>query len=182
MHPYFVQKARYPRFMRKLGIALVVSIAAACFVPSKEPHPDNVEREDIATAASGACGAATPVDPATFFSGPYTASKTRPAPGTELAFDGVPRGRSLCTQKGCSFECCDNACGYEKACPYALEIDKYNHVCLTHADFACGGSDCSMYCTPFSDEPKNRYRFVGLVRYDDGQRPILDVTRYCRVD
>jgi hypothetical protein len=157
-------------------------VASACFVPSKEAHPDNVEREDIATAASGACGATVPVDPATFFSGPYTASKMRPPAGTELAFEGVPRGRGLCAQKGCSFDCCDNPCGFEKECPYALPIDRYNHVCLAHAEFRCGGSDCSFFCAPFGDEPQRRYRFVGAIRYDEAERPILDVARFCRVE
>jgi hypothetical protein len=182
MHPYFVQKGWSAVSLWKSSIALGVSVASACSVPSKEPHPENVEREDIATTASGACGTATPIDPATFFSGPYRASKTRPAEGTELAFEGVPRGLGLCTQKGCSFECCDNSCGFDRACAYALPIDRYNHVCLAHADFRCGGTDCSFYCAPFSDEPTRRYRFVGAIRYDEGLRPILDVARFCRVE
>lgn len=182
MHPYFVPKARYPRRVRKTCIALGVSLASACFVPSKEAHPDNVERDDIPTVASGACGTAPPVDPATYFSGPNVANAVKPPAGTELVFEGVPRGRGLCAQKGCSFECCDNACGSEKDCPYALSVDEYNHVCLTHPDFTCGGSDCSFFCKPFSDEPRRRYRFVGLVRYDEATRPILDVTRFCRAD
>lgn len=173
--------------MRKTAAAAFVSLASAavvpsCFAPSPEANPEDVERDDIATVASGACGARTPDDALALFSGPNGPNARRPAEGTELVLDGVPRGRNVCTGRGCSFECCDEPCGGEPDCTYALAVDEFNSVCLAHASFTCGGSDCSPYCAPFSLEPKRRYRFVGAVRYDAVRRPTLVLTSYCRVD
>lgn len=60
--------------------------------------------------------------------------------------------------------------------------DPYNEICLEHSSFACGGTDCSPFCEPFSHAPKERYRFVGRVEYDElslGKRPFLHVEKFC---
>jgi hypothetical protein len=173
------------RFARFLAVAMLSS--CALFGPSKEDHPRDVETSSVPKTTSGACegDSAPTLAPSTFFVGPYQPSETRPAFGSIVAFEGTPRANMMCSQRGCEFECCDNGCGAEPECEYVLrdETDQFNEVCLAHPSFACGGSDCSPFCEPFSHAPKQRYRFVGRIEYrenDVKRTPILRIERFCQ--
>jgi hypothetical protein len=161
--------------------------SCALFGPSKEEHPRDVETSSAPKVTGGACEGddAPTLAPATFFAGPYEPSDTRPAMGSIIAFEGIPQAQLICTQRGCEFECCDNACGFDADCPYVLrdENDAYNEVCLSHSSFACGGNDCSPFCEPVSHAPRQKYRFVGRVEYREkslGQTPILRIEKFCQ--
>lgn len=174
--------------MRSSIVVVALSCLASCAIlgPSKEENPRNVESANAPKTSDGACEGddAPTLAPATFFAGPYEASKTRPAAGTFVAFEGIPRAQLICTQKGCNSECCDNSCGYESDCAYVLrdDNDRFNEICLEHSTFNCGGTDCSPFCEPFSSSPKQRYRFVGHIDYREqslGQTPLLRIERFC---
>lgn len=162
-----------------LGVGLV-SAACGALGMSKEESSRDVE-----TTAAAACAPDDEVpalDPTTLFAGPREPSPTRPERGSRVAFEGVPQANILCSQRGCEFECCDNGCGSNAECTYALHVDAVNQVCLDEASFECGGTDCSPYCVPFSQSPKRRYRFVGTIDYRDGTLgtpPVLRIERYC---
>lgn len=147
-----------------------------------EKHPDDVESASVAPLSSGACDGVTALAPESLFVGPYELAEDAPEAGTAVAVDGIPDGVLLCTQLGCRWECCDNSCGYEEGCAYTIRVNSYNAICLSHSDFACGGTDCSPWCRPFSTEPRHTYRFVGTIRYEGLGRPYIDVTAYCRHD
>jgi hypothetical protein len=148
-----------------------------------EKHRDDIESESIVSTAAGGCSHVEIVAASQLFDGPYEFADDRPVDGTRVAFEGMPQGQLACTQLGCEWECCENSCGYAPECTFSLrpEGDEYNRLCLSHADFACGGTDCSPWCAPFSTEPEHRYRFVGTIHYD-GSRARLDVDEYCRID
>lgn len=176
--------------MRFMALCLVsgLSVLSACalFGPSKEEHPRDVETSSAPKISGGACEGddAPTLAPSSFFAGPYEPSSSRPAIGSIVAFEGIPRANMMCTQKGCEFECCNNSCGAELDCEYVLrdQNDQFNEVCLSHASFACGGSDCSPFCEPFSHAPHQKYRFVGRVEYREkslGQKPILRIEKFC---
>lgn len=171
--------------MRALCTAAVAASIVACgVVPTKEAHPDDTEKP-APSVTDGACDGVPVVSPESLFAAPYRLADAdaRPAEGARVAFEGAPRGISLCTQRGCAFECCDNSCGYAKDCAYALTAGAYNRVCLSHTGFSCGGTDCSGFCTPFGSQPEGRYRFVGTVRYPEGSLggATLEVTAYCKL-
>jgi hypothetical protein len=113
------------------------------------------------------------------YQAPYVLAENLPPAATRVAFEGVPLGAVLCTQLGCASECCDNGCGFASECPFALPIDRYNELCLVHETYACGGTDCSPWCHPFSTEPRRRYRFVGELSYQGRTRASLAVTSVC---
>lgn len=163
--------------MRALAFLVVGAASCAVFGPSKEDHPRDVE------VARSPCepDPAPTLEPASFFAGPYQASATRPARGSVVALEGTPRPNMICSQRGCASECCDNGCGADPECPYVLRVDAANEVCLANAEFECGGTDCKGYCAPFSQAPKQRYRFVGEIDYREslGRTPMLRVQRYC---
>jgi hypothetical protein len=173
--------------MRSAALLLVLAMSScALFGPSLEEHPRDGETTSAPATNNGTClnDEATTLAPSTLFSAPHRASEDRPAVGSLIAFEGIPQARLVCTQLGCQFECCDNKCGADQECPYVLrdEADPTNEVCLAHSSFACGGSDCSPFCEPFSHAPKQRYRFVGRVDYRQqslGQTPILRIDRFC---
>ena len=145
-----------------------------------QAHPDDVERDDIPDCATTDLAVMRAED---FFAGadPWVPAEDRPEDGETVAVVGWPRGGLLCTQLGCSFDCCDNSCGFMGDCAYSLEAGHpSNQVCLSHEDFACGGTDCSPYCRPFGRDPRHQYRFVGEVFYEDGPDPIIRVKDYCR--
>jgi hypothetical protein len=169
-----------------LGLVLILS-SCALIGPSKEQDPRDVETSSAPKITGGACegDVAPTLAPSTFFAGPFKPSESRPAAGSIVAFEGIPRAQMMCTQKGCEFECCDNHCGFDAECPYVLqdESDPQNEVCLAHSSFACGGTDCSPFCEPFSHTPQQKYRFVGHVDYREqslGKTPILRVEKFCQ--
>lgn len=173
--------------MRFAGFLAVLALTSCALVgPSKEDHPRDVETSSAPKVTAGACEGddAQTLAPSTFFDGPFKPSDTRPAAGSIVAFEGIPQAQLICTQLGCNSECCDNSCGFDRDCPYVLrdENDRSNEVCLSHDSFACGGTDCSPFCEPFSHAPKQRYRFVGHIDYREqslGQTPILRIERFC---
>lgn len=175
------------RFMALLAVSgLSVLSACALFGPSKEEHPRDVETASAPKVSSGSCEGddAPTLATSSFFVGPHEPSAARPASGSVVAFEGIPRANMMCSQRGCEFECCDNGCGAEPECEYVIgdANDRFNQVCLSHSSFACGGSDCSPFCEPFSHAPKQKYRFVGRVEYRDnalGQTPILHIEKLC---
>lgn len=173
--------------MRFAGLVFAV-LLSSCVLErySKEDHPRDVETTSAPKIDQGACenDDAPTLAPSSFFAGPHRASPTRPAAGSVVAFEGVPLAQLICTQLGCESECCDNSCGGSTDCEYVLRDESgVNEVCLSHPSFACGGTDCSAFCEPFSSAPKRRYRFVGRVEYREqsvGQPPILRVERFCQ--
>lgn len=170
--------------MRTAAFLLVGLSACALFGPSKEEDPRDVEKGDAPKVMAGACDGdqAPTLAPSSFFAGPHEASRERPAIGALVAFEGIPRAQIVCSQRGCEFECCDNGCGADTECAYTLGDDAGNEVCLAHDSFACGGTDCSPFCEPFSSSPKQRYRFVGHIDYREqslGQTPLLRIERFC---
>ncbi|MCA9588453.1 MAG: hypothetical protein KC657_24215 [Myxococcales bacterium] len=169
----------------RVTFAAVAAWMCGCgLTPTKEAHPEDVEKP-APSAADGSCDGVPVVAAASLFGGPYQLvdEGARPAEGSRVAFEGAPQGIAMCSQKGCAFECCDNACGAATDCPYALTVGKYNRVCLSNAAFTCGGTDCSGYCTPFSTRAQSSYRFVGTVRYPKGTLggAVLEVTGYCKL-
>jgi hypothetical protein len=144
-------------------------------------NPKDIEA-DFPALASGQCGSVAPRKAEDVFSGVGILSLSAPAPGTTVAFDGVPHAEPACTQAGCSGTCCNNPCGWVKGCPYTLRTpDGLNQICLDGAGFGCGGTDCSPWCSPFSTEPAHTYRLVGQILYA-GNIPIVTVTSVCRLE
>lgn len=162
-----------------LAVALPLS-ACALFGPSKEDDPRNVETPTDRCAPDQT----QTVLAASLFSGPNQVSSTRPVRGSVVALEGVPRSKMICSQRGCDSECCNNGCGADAECPYALRVDDTNEVCLANGTFECGGTDCKSYCAPFGQSPQQRYRFIGVIEYRAaslGQTPLLEVQRWCVV-
>lgn len=155
----------------------------------KRPHADDVEVASVPLVASGECDGAPLVDAASFFTGPLVLSDGRPKQGTVIAVDGAPQARMVCTLMGCNSECCNNGCGHSGGCTYVIAAGAENEICLGRDDFACGGTDCSGWCRPFSTHPSHRYRFVGEVVYVGVAEPKtsvpgvkLQVQKFCRLD
>lgn len=178
---------------RRIAIGVVAFVTSVALVgcalldghsPSK--HPRDVEQESIPAVGSGECDGPEPTAADSLFVGPYEIADDIPESGTTVAFVGEPIGSLTCTQLGCASSCCDNSCGYSPDCPFMLRVDDYNEVCLQHPDYACGGTDCSPWCEPFSTEPEHDYRFVGTLRHGDGVdfagRVVLEVESHCRVE
>ena len=160
-------------------LAALLPALAACY--HFEHNPKDRELDDVPLLSSGACDGPEVVPLHTLYVGPYELSPERPDAGSSVAFQGTPRPMLICTELGCSWECCENSCGYDPDCAYFLRVDEYNEVCLASPDFACGGTDCSPWCQPFSTSPRFGYRFTGTITYDI-MRATLQVDSYCRVD
>jgi hypothetical protein len=173
---------------------LVEIIAAlwlsACASPPryhKQPHPDDVEAA-APPVSSGACDGVQVIEAASLFAGDRQLSASRPANGSMVAIDGSPQPSMACTELGCDSECCNNECGFLE-CAYLISVDEQNRICLDREDFACGGTDCSGWCRPFTKTPSHRYRFVGELGYTGGEEfrssyvgVRLAVQKYCRLD
>jgi hypothetical protein len=150
-----------------------------------EDHPDDDEDPDIVAVSATACADAEVHEVDGLFADAYELAEDAPV-GERIALQGHPTGSLSCTQKGCSFECCDNSCGADPDCAYLLRAEDpaladYAYICLASDDFDCGGTDCSSWCTPFSKDPEHDYRFIGVLEDDTGL-PTLRVETYCRVE
>lgn len=163
-----------------LRVHVVWSCLLAACTPHYEKNPRDAEQPFPELSAQH-CGDAEVVEVSAFFSGFLLPAADRPDQGTRIAVEGTPQALAMCTSLGCSWECCDNDCGYALDCPYRLSTPDGNEVCLVRADFECGGTDCSPYCAPFSTAPAGHYRFVGTIAYE-GPRPTLLVEDVCRVE
>ncbi|EAU66222.1 hypothetical protein STIAU_8284 [Stigmatella aurantiaca DW4/3-1] len=139
--------------------------------------------EAAGAAASGACQDAPTVELPSLFASPADAA-SRPEAGAVVAMEGTPLAGLVCTLMACDAKCCNNACGSTEGCPFTLATEQGN-LCLSHQDFACGGTDCSPWCRPFNLSEKRRYRFVGTLSYQAGQEPpgaTLHVQKFCPID
>ena len=168
---------RPPRILAPLVLLLLCE--AACY--RIRHNSKDIEDPDIPPLSSGACDDVPVMAVQDLYVGPYELSPTRPDAGTVVAFEGRPTAMLMCTERGCEWECCDNACGYDPECACSLRADDYNRLCLASDGFACGGTDCSPWCRPFSTAPEYTYRFVGSIRYN-GLLAYLDVAAYCRIE
>ncbi|MBN2499104.1 MAG: hypothetical protein JXR96_31235 [Deltaproteobacteria bacterium] len=171
--------------MCKRSLALATCLAlCGCelFGHHFSKHPDDVEMDSAPLASTGACDGAPRIDPASLFDGPYSLAIQAPPEGSRVAVDGRPVPMLICTQLGCAWECCDNACGDELGCTYTLPAGPSNELCLDGEGFACGGTDCSPWCKPFSTEPEHSYRFIGTLRYEQPGRAWIEIERFCRHD
>lgn len=170
--------------MNKRWLGMLLFAFSSCFLgPSYEKNDKDVEDAGIEGVSLGLCDDVPVLSVESLFVEPYQLSDQLPAPGARVAFEGKPQGGLICTQLGCNFECCDNSCGYSEDCPFSLEAaDGFNRLCLQHKSFACGGTDCSPWCVPFSTEPAHAYRFVGTVEVGSGLANIhLKVESFCRL-
>lgn len=164
------------------GWLVIVGFSACSLGPSFEKNERDVESEAILGIDSGACDHVGVLTVESLYAAPYQLTDNLPPEGVKVAFDGKPQGSVLCTQLGCNFECCNNSCGYSPDCPFLLRAaDGYNDLCLRNEGFACGGTDCSPWCEPFSTEPAHPYRFVGTLKYTGKLSATLDVETFCRL-
>lgn len=143
--------------------------------------PPNFEDPAIPSVLSGACGnlEVTPLD--------QLYAPGGPGAGATVAIEALPYVPMTCTRSGGDAcppydggdECC--GCAFDDECTYvANDWSLGASICVYSADFACGfGDGCRPSCTPFSGEPRHRYRFIGTLR--PATSPGLDVTAYCRV-
>jgi hypothetical protein len=99
--------------------------------------------------------------------------ETRDLHAEPAAIDGVPKVHLVCTARACpSTQPCCNGCGGG----YRVMLDPATGVSLLGFE-GCTGMDCNYKCTPFGNQPKQRYRFVGTL---DGYNQ-LSVTKYCKL-
>jgi hypothetical protein len=152
----------------------------------RKHNPKDVEDPGVPTVSATSCAAESVLRVDDLFVGPYELDPAAPL-GERIALEGRPRGQTMCTQKGCEFECCRNNCGYMVGCAYILpavdsELATYEYVCLDHSSFECGGTDCSPYCAPLSEHPRHEYRFIGTLVRESSLLPTLRVQEYCQVD
>lgn len=160
---------------------LSVVVAAVCLAscnsgPQRRPHSSDVETSTAPAAASGECDGAPVFEVASLVPSEAQPASSRPEEGSVVAVEGVPQPQMVCTMLACDAACCNNSCGYARECPYSLRVDD-KEICLLREDFQCGGTDCSGWCSPFSTQPKHRYRFVGKL---EGAK--LHVQKFCRLD
>lgn len=164
-----------------LGLA-IWGLSSCFFGHSYEKNESDIEDPNIPAVSSGLCEGAEILSVESLYKEPYLLADALPTEDARVAFEGKPLGGLVCTQLGCDFECCDNSCGYSGDCPFSLKAaDGYNYLCLRLESFACGGTDCSPWCEPFSTEPAHDYRFVGKLRYTGKLSAALEVEAFCRL-
>ena len=158
--------------------AAAAALLGACAPSALRSNPDDIEREAPALS-SGECESASVIDH--LLVGPDQLAVHAPKEGTVIALEGVPQPQVVCTLMACESACC-NECGFVAGCAYSVESGG-GSVCLSHPDFECGGMDCALSCSPFSSDPKHRYRFVGkLVHASSSRQVTLEVQKFCRID
>ncbi|MDC0710213.1 hypothetical protein POL68_17180 [Stigmatella sp. ncwal1] len=167
--------------------SLVLAAVAALLLTSchaghnKAVPPANAGAEGAGASASGDCQGVPTVELASLFTSPEASTSARPEAGAVVAVEGMPLGGLACTLMGCDAKCCNNTCGSVEGCAYTLASEQGN-LCLNHKDFACGGTDCSPWCRPFSLSAERRYRFVGTLSFPAGQEApgaTLHVQKFC---
>jgi hypothetical protein len=167
-----------PLFLSALAAVLLTSCHAG---HNTGQPPANAAGPVAPPAASRECEGVAVVEAASLFE-----ASARPEAGRVVAIDGTPLAGLVCTQRGCDAKCCNNTCGSVEGCAFTLATEQGN-VCLSHKDFACGGTDCSPWCRPFRLNEEGRYRFVGSVVYpaagqeSSGAGATLQVQKFCQV-
>ncbi|WP_225408833.1 hypothetical protein [Stigmatella hybrida] len=174
---------------RPLLLAAVAAVLlTSCHAGHNKGQPPANAAEAVAPPlASKECEGVAVVEAASVFASPEGAGGMRPAAGQVVAIDGTPLAGLVCTQMGCDAKCCNNTCGSVEGCPFTLATEQGN-LCLSHKDFACGGTDCSPWCRPFSLTEQGRYRFVGTLAYPapgqeaSGNGATLQVQKVCQLN
>jgi hypothetical protein len=163
--------------------AVAAVLLTSCHAGHNKGQPPANASEAAPPLASGECEGVPVVETDAVFASP----ESRRGAGQVVALDGTPLAGLVCTQMGCAEKCCNNACGSPEGCAFTLATEQGN-LCLSHKDFACGGTDCSPWCRPFSLTEQGRYRFVGTVVYPaagqeaSGNGATLQVQKVCRLN
>jgi hypothetical protein len=153
--------------------ALALTVAAiGCSPYQKSLHPLDIENE-APLLSSGECAGVDLIKPETIFSGPWMLSVDRPSAGSLIAIDAYPAPGAFCNKPGGGSwldpnpPCHNASCVSHERCGFVIHLDAHNFICMSNPGFACGGTDCGMWCSPFSTTPAKPYRLVGRMAYHD---------------